>query len=176
MEALEAVIDVQATRVRELRGEWHRQLHLEWELLRGFVTPIAKFSRAEVGRNPDLAALTPSSRHLEGRKLVNFARSMMTVAADHAKLFSEEYNAVFLRQARAAVDAVAESMDRHANLKVQRAGATAGLAGLITKGRNLLLQLDAAVEHHFDREARFYLEWKIAIRVGTPPIRKKRAT
>jgi hypothetical protein len=171
---LEAAIDVQATRVRQLRGEWKRRLKLERDLLLGYVTPIAKFSRAEVASSPELAALTPSSRHLDGRRLVNFATSMMKVATRNATHFSHGWGTDFLGQATAAVDAIAESMDRHGNLKVQRAGATAGLASLIAKGRNLLLQLDAVVEAKFDREGRFYQEWKIAIRVGEPAAKKKR--
>ncbi len=174
VDRLEAAIDVQATRVRQLRGEWNRRLKLERDLLLGYVTPIAKFSRAEVASSPELAALTPSSRHLDGRRLVNFATSMMKVAKSNATIFSREWPAGFLDQATAAVNAVAESMDRHGNLKVQRAGATAGLASLIAKGRNLLLQLDAVVEAKFDREGRFYQEWKIAIRVGEPAAKKKR--
>ena len=176
VDRLEAAIDTQATRVRQLRGEWNKRLHLERELLLGYVTPIANFSRAEVAKNPELAALTPSSRHLEGRKLVNFARSMMKVAQSNGTIFSREWPAGFLDQATAAVDAMAESMNRHGNLKVQRAGATAGLASLIAEGRNVLLQLDAAVEAKFDRKGRFYQEWKIAIRVGEPPTKKKRVT
>jgi hypothetical protein len=120
----------QGARVRQMRGEARRQRSLERDLRETHLVPMAKFARAHLSRDGNIAALAPKLKNLGGHRLARMAEAMATSGVPFRGKFAEAgYPAGFLEEASAAAQALVASIDRRSALRNDRGGARAGAAG-----------------------------------------------
>ena len=104
---LDTMVVEQGTRSRESRGETNRRRALEHDLRVWHVAPIREFARARLAGVPDFAALTPSTRRLEGERLAQSALALADAAEPHAGEFTEaSFPSDFLQQMREVANAI----------------------------------------------------------------------
>lgn len=163
---IDAAVDLQGTCLREWRGEVKRRKGLEKILTGKFMTPLSKFSRAELVGTPEFAALTPSATQLRTERLVASAHSMASAAAKWAdRITAAQFPADFLQQLRAAANAVQASINAAQEAKVKLTGATKTIATAIKQGRSAVAKLDSAVSHMIVGNEPLKREWRTAKRV-----------
>ncbi|HVT37498.1 MAG TPA: hypothetical protein VHE78_00500 [Gemmatimonadaceae bacterium] len=166
---LAATVDEQGTHTRQSRGEVQRRQQLERVLIRKYMTPLAKFARAQLEGAPGFAALTPSGNDLRTERLVQSARSMALAATPLADILARaKFPADFVQQLTAAADAVKASVDASATTRVRRNGATRQVASALSQGRNAVATLDSLVSHIILGDDRLEREWRSAKRVMRP--------
>jgi hypothetical protein len=163
---LDASATEQGTRTRERHGEVTRREQLEQQLVRKFMTPVAKLARSRLQGEPNLAALTPSGSALQRERLVQSARSMIEAATPYAERFgAARFPADFLAQFTQAVDAVAASLQTRDAKHRDRVGATKSVQTALQHGRAAVAELDALVSHLILGNGRLEEEWRVAKRV-----------
>ena len=171
---MDAAVVEQQTSARELRGNEGRRRQLERELLKKYMTPLAKFARASLNGVPDFAALTRSAQGLNRDRLVTAARSMAAAAERYgAQIAQAKFPQNFLTQFKAAAEAVQGSLAVAAARRVARTGATKKIATAGVQGRRAIAALDAVVSHTILGDERLEREWRAAKRMrraGTPDV------
>ena len=164
---LEATVDEQGTHTRRSRAEVHRRQQLEDVLIRKYMTPLAKFARAQLQGVPGFAALTPSGNDLTRERLVLSARSMAQAAEPLSGVLTKaKFPATFVQQLRTAADAVKALIDVGASTRVRKTGATKQLAASLQVGRNAVATIDALVSHLILGDERLAREWRAAKRIA----------
>jgi hypothetical protein len=163
---LDASATEQSTRTRERHGEVSLRKQLEQQLVRKYMTPVAKLARSRLQGQPNLAALTPSGSALHGERLVQSARSVIEAAGSYTAQFAAaKFPADFLTQFTQATDAVAESMQTRSAKHRDMVGATQAVQTTLQKGRAAVAELDALVSHLILGNARLEEEWRVARRI-----------
>lgn len=170
---LDTMVVEQGTRSRESRGETNRRWTLEHDLRVWHVAPIREFARARLAGAPDFAALTPSTRRLEGERLAQSALALADATEPHAAEFAEaSFPPDFLVQMRAVANAIRQSIDDRSAKRGQGAGATQGVKAAIREGRAALAALNAVVRRQLrDNEpllAEWRSAWRVALKRGRP--------
>ncbi|MBI3568202.1 MAG: hypothetical protein HY084_08390 [Gemmatimonadetes bacterium] len=172
--ATDTTVTEQGTRVRDIRGETHRQSDLEAELVGRHMVPIAKFARAQLTGVPNFAALIPNVNKTTGTRLYQAAMAMAAAAQPYAAQFpAPTFAGDFITRLRDAAVAVKHSVAVRADKRVQRIGATTQLARSLAKGRTAVLTLDALLVHVLHDDPRLAEEWRVAKRIGGLPGRTK---
>jgi hypothetical protein len=167
---LDTLVVEQGTRSRESRGETNRRRALEHDLRVWHVAPIREFARARLAGVPNFAALTPSTRRLEGERLAQSARALADAAEPYAADFTEaSFPADFLAQMRAVASAITGSIDERSAKRGQGAGATQGVKAAIEEGRAALAALNAVVRRQLRDDESLLAEWRSAWRVTLKP-------
>jgi hypothetical protein len=163
---LDASATEQGTRTRERHGEVSLRKQLEQQLVRKYMTPVAKLARSRLQGEPSLAALTPSGNALRSERLVQSARSVIEAAGSYTtQLVAARFPADFLAQFTNATDAVAASMQTRSVKHRDRVGATKSVQAALQQGRAAVAELDAVVSHLILGNARLEEEWRVARRV-----------
>jgi hypothetical protein len=167
---LDTMVVEQGTRSRECRGETNRRWTLEHELRVRHMASIKDFARARLDAVPDFAALTPSTRRLEGERLAQSALALADAAEPYAAEFTEaQFPADFLDQMREVAYAITQSIDERSEKRGQGAGATQGVKAAIREGRAALAALSAVVRRQLRDNEPLLAEWRAAWRVTLKP-------
>jgi hypothetical protein len=166
----DAIATIQGARGREKVGETSLVRSLERDLLLREMRPISKLGRAKLATDPQIAALTPTGKKLEGPRIVEAARAMGAAAVSHAPLFkSSGFPEDFLERLSAATDAVAASIAARAAQHREQVGATKGLKDVLKSGRRAVHALDAAIQRYIVGNPALMEEWRVAKRVVKKP-------
>jgi hypothetical protein len=166
----DAIATVQGSRGREKVGETSLVRSLERDLLLREMRPISKLGRAKLATDPQIAALTPTGKKLEGPRIVEAARAMGAAAVAHAALFKTSgFPKDFLERLSTATDAVAASIAARAAQHREQVGATKGLKEVLKSGRRAVHALDAAIQRYIVGNAALMEEWRVAKRVVKKP-------
>jgi hypothetical protein len=166
---LEAHGLTQEKALMEVRGLLAEQRALEKELRTVHLQPIAQVARASLRREPAYKSLTRGTSELSGRSLVAEARALALAALPHAAdLASAGFPADVLIRLTATIDKLERAMDRRANLVVERASATKGVAEETKNGHAAVKALGAVIEGRFAKDEVFLGEWRAARRVHAP--------
>lgn len=167
---LDLMVVEQDTRSRESRGETNRRWPLERELRLWHIAPVREFARARLRDVPNYAALTLSTRRLEGERLAQAARALADAAAPYSAAFTEaQFPSDFLEQLRAVASAITRSIDERSVKRGQGAGATQGVKAALADGRAALAALAAVVKRHLRDDESLLAEWRSACRVTHKP-------
>jgi hypothetical protein len=168
--AVDAVGRKQGSRVRQMRGEATRQRSLERDLRETHLVPMAKFARAHLAQQGDIAALAPTLKNLGGQRLVRTAAVLATSGVPYQDKFIEAgYPAGFLEEMSAAAGTLLESIDRRSSLRSDRVAATAGIAAALEKGRQAIAMLDPVVGRIIAGSEGLISGWKHAKRITAVP-------
>jgi hypothetical protein len=167
---LDATVEEQGARTRDVRGENSNLRTLTRDLKRRNMTPISKYARSKLAGVPNFEALTPNTSDLSGARLIESARAMAAAAAPYAKLFvAAQFPADFLAQLGTAADAIKKSLDVRSQKKLQRSGATKQVGAVIRSGRLAVTSLDALVTRFILGNERLTEEWRVATRIVAKP-------
>jgi phage-related tail protein len=153
-----------------MRGEARRQRSLERDLRETHLVPMAKFARAHLSRDGNIAALAPKLKNLGGHRLARMAEAMATSGVPFRGKFAEAgYPAGFLEEASAAAQALVASIDRRSALRNDRVAATVGIAAALEQGRQAIAMLDPVVGRIIAGNEGLVSGWKHAKRISAVP-------
>ena len=166
---VKAALAEQNVHVRELRGVGGTRVQQESVLVKKFMTPLAKWARANLQGDPALGALTPSAGQFRRQKLVVTAKGMLEAAASYtARLTTGSFPADFFEKFGAAIEAVHGTLGNRKGRATAKSGATKSIATLLKQGRSAVTALDGLISHQIHGDERLEREWAVAKRVRRP--------
>ena len=164
--ALQDAATEQGAAKRDRHGEAQHRATLEDVLVRRYITPIAKFARAQLRGVPNFAALTPATSHLSGPGLVNAARGMAKAAAPFtSRMEGANFKPGFLQELAQATEAVHQALLTTVNGNRRRTGATQSVQMALQTGRAAVQAIDSIVTHLIHGNASLEAEWRSAKRI-----------
>jgi DNA-nicking Smr family endonuclease len=160
----------QALAERELAGVGHQVKQRAGELKTSHMTPVAKFSRANLRGVPDFKALAHVPHSLRGHRLVVEARAMATAALPYSSMLdAAQFPPNSVQALGAAADGLEKAFDVRAAAQSRKVIATAGVREEIALGREAVAMLDPIVIKRFAGKKDLLAGWRSAKRVRLTP-------
>lgn len=155
------------------RATTRKKHALQQELRLRHMRPIAALAEAVLptlaatpGSGEEVALQMPSSK-LDALTLVSAAGAMAAAAAPHRATFVQRgLPADFVEQLQTAAGALDAAMTTRSEHAARRAGATAGVAADLERGRRVIRLLDALVTSQLQGDAVRLAEWRSVKRIA----------
>ena len=156
---------------RLTKSEAKREEALQRALRELHLSPISKIARATLAEAPGIEkALKMPQPQLSTTELIDQANGMRDAVAPYAATFVEHGRPEdFVEQLAAAIAVLRGAMLGKARNVGTRAGARAGIAEEIKRGRRAVQMLDAIVSTAFVADKDCLAKWRIAKRVRALP-------
>jgi hypothetical protein len=160
----------QGTAERVLAGAGSQVRQQVGDLKANHMTPVAKFSRANLRGVPDFKALAHVPHQLGGRRLVGAARAMATAALPYSDaLAAAQFPTDSVKELGAAAEALHVTLDARTAALSQRVIATAGVRQELALGREAVAMLDPVVIKRLAGRTDLLAGWRSAKRVTLMP-------
>lgn len=173
----DVVTELAAHRIGQVGGgrlskaERRREKALQRSLRELHLGPISKIAKATLAESPGIEkALKMPEPQLSTTELLDQAGAMRDAAALYAPTFAENgLPANFLELLDEAIEQLRGAMLGKARNVGTKAGARAGIAQEIKRGRSAVQMLDAAVSTLYAGDRDFLARWRMAKRVRAFP-------
>jgi hypothetical protein len=169
---LDTAVNVQLSRVRDVRGAMQRQQVQVRELKERHMAPISLFARGQLAGVPNFAALTPSAGDLTAGRLVTAALAMATAAQPLASHFTAgAFPSNFIQQLTDAANALQASIKTRRGKLAERRNATSAVEEALKEARSAVFMVSAAVSRLVPRGTPMYDEWVGVRRIVNASVR-----
>jgi hypothetical protein len=160
----------QATAQRVRAGAGNQVQQQVGDIKANHMTPLARFSRANLRGVPDFKALAHVPHKLQGARLVGAARAMATAALPYTNvLAAAQFPTDSVQQLGAAADALHATLDSRAAARSRMVVATAGVRQELALGREAVAMLDPIVTRRLAGRTDLLAGWRSAKRVTLMP-------
>ena len=147
-------------------GETAKQRTLRLALRSEHMRPIAVIAGEKLREQPEFKSLRLPRWNVRGPSLTAAAGDMANAAEKYTDLFLQEgLPTDFVASLRAAADQLDQSIDARGHGRLQRAGATAGLASETKRARALIRLLDSLVRPKLGTNDELLREWEFATHI-----------
>jgi hypothetical protein len=151
---------------RSSRGETAKQRSLKASLRFNYMRPVAVVARQQLKDVPEFGALQMPRGNLTAMQLVAVAGGMADAADAHAaELTDGGLPHDFLPKLRDAASELSQSVDDRNTHRRVRAGSTAALEELESRGRSILKLLDSLLTPLLGSDANLLAEWRSVRRI-----------
>jgi DNA-directed RNA polymerase specialized sigma54-like protein len=141
------------------------------------MSPLGRFSRANLRRAPEFKALADVPHNLKAHRLVAAARVMAKAARKHTRVFdAAQFPANIVQELEAAADSLEKALDARTAATLRRVVATAGVQEQIAFGREAVALLDPVVVKRLAGRLNLLAGWRSATRVTSARRRKRAVT
>ena len=153
-----------------LRGQKSEQTALEQKIRSTLMAPIAIYARATLRGAPGVAALTRTTKKLQGSPLVHAARNMATSASAYLpQLVAAGFPETTLHELEAAATELEALITSRGTTRASRSEATKSIEAATRLAREAVSMLDAVIKRQFAGNTAFLAGWNTAHRVHAKP-------